>query len=133
MLRTLDIPRHEMDKIAARAVKDARRQAELYATRREPAELTGQTVILVDDALMSGYSMLAGMKSARLRGAARVIVAAPVASRSAANLVESSADECVFEVISPSIPFSPADFYVEWLELDDGDVLELLGSDRGGM
>ena len=133
MLRALDIPRHDVDEIADRAVKDARRQAELYASRREPTDLNGRSVILVDDVLISGYTMLAAIKSARLQGAGGVIVAAPLASRSAANLVESSADECIFDIVSPSIPFSPADFYVDWPELDDGDVMDLLGCERGDM
>lgn len=126
MLGTLDIPQHEIDKIAAEAVDDARKQARLYASYRQPDDLHNRTVILIDDALTMGYSMLAGIKSARAQGASQVIAAAPVASRASAHLVRESADESIFEVISPSIPFSAADFYVSWPEVTEEEALGLL-------
>lgn len=126
MLQTLDIPRPEIDRIAGEAVSEARKQADLDASYRQPAVLSNRTVVLIDDVLKSGYSMLAAIRSARTQGASEVVAAAPVASRLSAHLVEEAADECVFEVISPSIPFSPDDFYLSWPKVTEEEVLGLL-------
>ncbi len=70
--------------------------------------------------------MLAAIKSLKEKGASKVVAAAPVASRSAAALVGAAADECVFEIVSPSVPFAVADFYLNWHDLTDEDIAPLL-------
>ncbi|OPX69366.1 MAG: Ribose-phosphate pyrophosphokinase [Methanoregulaceae archaeon PtaB.Bin009] len=90
--------------------------------------VAGKTVILTDDGLASGFTMLAAIRSLRVRGPARVVVAFPTASRSSAELVGREADQLVCLNIRSGRSFAVADAYEEWYDLDDSEVLAELTS-----
>lgn len=104
------------------------RRTEAYSRERPATEVEGRCVIVLDDGLASGYTMLAAIKSLRAQSPSRIVAAAPVASRYAAMMIEEAADECVFEIVSPSVPFAVADFYLAWRDLADEDIIPLLRS-----
>jgi len=85
--------------------------------------VAGKTVILTDDGLASGFTMLAAIRSVRARGPARVVVAVPTASRSSAELVGREADQLVCLNIRSGRSFAVADAYEEWYDLDDREVI----------
>ncbi|MCE5197911.1 MAG: phosphoribosyltransferase family protein [Armatimonadota bacterium] len=126
ILHGLRLTKAQIDRVIEEQKQEAIRRAELYASGKPPSDLAGRVVIILDDGLASGYTMLAAIKSARSKMASKVIVASPVASRSAAAIIEQAADECVFEIVSSSVPFAVADFYLQWRDLTDDDVLALL-------
>lgn len=91
--------------------------------------VAGKTVILTDDGLASGFTMLAAIRSVRAGGRpARVMVAVPTASRSSAELVGREADHLVCLNIRSGRSFAVADAYEEWYDLDDSEVLAELTS-----
>lgn len=130
MLSGLQLTAEQISGIAARVGAEVARRSDLYGRIRPPVNLSRRSVIVVDDGVASGYTMLAAIKSARTHAPASVIAAAPVASRSAASMVEEEADECEFEIISPAVPFAVADFYVVWHDLTDEDILPLLSEPK---
>jgi putative phosphoribosyl transferase len=132
MVRGLRLSHAQVDEVAEQVRAEVARRQEVLSRERPPVDPSGRTVIVVDDGLASGYTMLAAMNSLRRRSAQKVIAAAPVASRSAATLVEEAADECVFDIVSPAMPFAVADFYVEWHDLGNGEALEFLRSPARG-
>src|SRR4051794_23059494 len=76
----------------------ARAQAEAELARRSPEELpslAGRTVILVGDGISTGRAAVAAARAVRLRGATRVIAAAPVASAQAIARVGEELDEII--------------------------------------
>lgn len=64
-----------------------------------PRDLRGKTVVLVDDGLATGATMIAAVRWARSRGARRVVVAVPVGSAQSAKALRREADEvvCLYE------------------------------------
>jgi len=128
MLHGLQLSAEQIDEVVENVRQEVARRNEIYSALRPQPELLGKTVLVLDDGLASGYTMMAAIKSIRAHEASRIVVAAPVASRSAAALVEEVADECVFEIISPSVPFAVADFYLQWRDLTDEDIAPLLRS-----
>jgi len=126
MVHGLQLTSAQIEEVAARIREEIERRSELYLSARHPISLANKSVILIDDGLASGYTMLAAIKSARAQSPLKIIAAAPVASRAAAKLIEEAADECVFEIVSPSVPFAVADFYVVWHDLTDDDILPML-------
>lgn len=126
ILHGLHMSTVDIDKVMARQKAEAIRQAKTYSSARLPTNISHRTVILIDDGLASGYTMLAAIKSLRAQEADLIIAAAPVASRSAAAMVQDAADESIFEIISPSVPFAVADFYLKWHDVSDKEVIELL-------
>jgi predicted phosphoribosyltransferase len=88
----------------------------------------GKTVILTDDGLASGFTMLAAIRSIRDSNPAQILVAVPTASASSAALVAAKADRLVCLNIRSGRTFAVADAYEEWYDLDDQEVLrELAG------
>lgn len=66
-----------------------------YRRAHAPVEITGRTVILVDDGLATGRSALAGTLSLRRRHAARVVLAIPVAAPASVEAVRADVDDVV--------------------------------------
>lgn len=126
IIHGLGLRKEQVLEIVEEVRKEVIRRAEVNSRERPGIDVSGKSIILVDDGVASGYTMLAAIKSLRSQGAGKIIAAAPVASRSAAAMIEGSADESVFEIVSPSIPFTVADFYLNWHRLSAEDMLTYL-------
>lgn len=96
-----------------------------YRRGRPPLELHGRTVVLVDDGLATGATMVAAVRSARAAGASRVVVAAPVASEEALALVAAEADQ-VAVVRTPALLYAVGAWYRDFDQVGDGQVRSLL-------
>lgn len=102
-----------------------RRKAEIYRAIRPPEPIEGRAVVLVDDGIATGYTLLGAARWARGGRAARVVLAAPVASDSAETLLAPHADEIVCPIVDPG--FVGVSAYYEGFEpVDDETVIELL-------
>ena len=98
------------------------RLARYTAGRPFPA-LAGTSVILTDDGLASGFTMLAALESIRAMRPARIVVAVPTASASSAALVARQADGLVCPNIRSSARFAVAEAYERWYDLSDREVI----------
>lgn len=98
----------------------------VYRGGRPPADPAGRAVVLVDDGIATGASMLAALRAVRSAGAGRVTVAVPVAP-DRLHHIEAEADDLV-------VVTRPADFravgqvYEDFTQLTDTQVCQLLGS-----
>lgn len=117
------------ERAASEARRELDRRERLYRAGLPPLDLSGRTAILVDDGLATGSTMLAAIRAAQVAQAARIVVAAPVASPDAAALVAAEADETVFLETPPLLAISQ--WYGEFEQLDDREVCRLLASARG--
>jgi putative phosphoribosyl transferase len=105
---------------------EIKRRGMLFREKLPGASLVDKTVILIDDGLASGYTMFAAVKSARRRKASKIVVASPVASGNAYELIRPVCEELVCLVVSHSYPFAVASFYHEWHDLSDEEVIASL-------
>lgn len=123
LIAALDISSQEVDRVAAREALELERRERKYR-RREPV-LTGRTVILVDDGLATGSTMVAAVRYARNAGAHEVIVAVPVGSSEGCERLQSEADECICLTVEQ--PFhAVGEWYQDFHQVSDAEVLELL-------
>ena len=132
MVGALGMSRGDIDKVVTATREEIDRRNQAFGSLAPRIDVSGKCAIVIDDGLASGYTMLAAIKSMRAGSASKVVAAAPVASRSAAALVGEAVDECVFEIVSPTVPFAVADYYVEWHDLSDDDVMQLLQAAKDG-
>ena len=116
------------------AVQRAERTAvEVLVTRlrhgHTPLDLTGKVALVVDDGLATGATARVAVEAARTRGAARVVVAVPVAppDATAATL---AADELV-QVLSPRDFRAVGQFYADFSPTTTDEVIELLSKGTG--
>ena len=128
IVKELCVSEKDIQEVAAAARKEIEYQQELYRGGRPPLELIGRTVILVDDGIATGCSMLAAITTVRRRMAARVVVAVPVAPASGCSAVRMEADE-VISVAEPDLFLAVSQWYQDFSQISDNDVRSLL--DRG--
>ena len=126
------IDRREAERWLARARQELAEQEHLYRGNAPAATIDGRTIILVYDGMATGDSMLAAIAAVRAQGAARVIVAVPVATPNARAIVERSADACVcLETPEPFYRISV--WYDDFAPVSDTSVLFLLDSAARGL
>lgn len=101
--------------------KDIRERSLLYRGNRLLTPVGGRIVIIVDDGLASGYTMLAAVESVQRRHPKEVVVAVPVASAVAASEIERVADRLVTVEVSFSPQFFVSDYFCYWNELGDSE------------
>lgn len=87
--------------------------------------ITGKTVILIDDGIAMGSTMQAAVMLCRNQKAKKIVVAAPVAGMNTAMEMARIADDVII-VEKPTNFRAVADFYENWYDVDDHEVLDIL-------
>ena len=126
LVRRAGLSQPQIDSQVNQVRTEIRRRRLLYRQDRPPALVSGKTVIITDDGLASGFTMLATVSSMRSRRPREIIVAVPVSSAAALEEVGKVADKVV-TVVTGSMPrFAVADFYKNWHDLSDDEVFRAL-------
>lgn len=92
--------------------------------------LAGRTVIVVDDGLATGSTMIAALKSVRAQGPARLVCAVPVAAHSSLAQVARLADDVVC-LVTPSSFVAVGQHYLDFAAVTDAQVIEALATPSG--
>jgi len=111
--------------VAEKELKEIDRREREYRGGRPFPALQGATVVLVDDGVATGSTMLAAVQAAKLHQPAAVIVAAPVMSLSADAALRQVADACVY-VAAPEPFYGVAAWYADFAQTTDEEVRELV-------
>jgi putative phosphoribosyl transferase len=101
------------------------RRLESYRGDRPPPDLSGKTVVLIDDGLATGASMQVAVEAVRNAGAARVVVAVPTAPPESVERLEEVADE-VMSLITPRRFIAVGTWYESFEQTSDQEVRDLL-------
>ena len=126
-VRALRIPPEEIARVVALERAELERREREYRAGRAAPVVRGRTVILVDDGLATGSTMRAAALAVRAAGAARIIVAVPVASSDACEFVAEAADEVV-AVATPEPFYAVGAWYADFTQTTDDEVRALLAS-----
>jgi putative phosphoribosyl transferase len=115
----------ELARVIERERRAVERRVRLFRGDREPLDLAGRVVVLVDDGMATGSSVKAAVRVSRALGAARVIVAAPVAPAGTVKGLREMSDAVV--VLETPEPFyAIGQFYDDFDQVPDGEVIEAL-------
>ena len=124
VLKSINLNENQVNYQVNKVRNDIQQRSILYRSNRPISLVNGKTVIVVDDGLASGYTMLAAVESVRRRQPKRVIAAVPAASATAVKQIEKIADR-VITVVTAFVPkFYVSDFYRYWNVLSDNEGLE---------
>jgi len=119
------IPPAAIDAVAREEEQELVRREAAYREGREAPPLDGKIVILIDDGLATGSTMMAAVKAVRQRHPAKVIVAVPVGARDTCEALATVADEVI--CVRMPEPFSAVgQWYLDFDQTTDEEVRQLL-------
>ncbi|MFW9855570.1 MAG: phosphoribosyltransferase [Candidatus Thorarchaeota archaeon] len=95
-----------------------KRRREFQVGALPQPQVYGRNILIVDDGIASGYSIMAGAKWLRRLGAEKIIVAVPTAPESSLARLENSVDKIICLNIRTRYPFAVADAYKDWYDLN---------------
>jgi predicted phosphoribosyltransferase len=128
MVEGLGLSPRRVEAVAAREREELARRSRLYRGDRPEPEAAGREVVVVDDGLATGSTMLAALQALKAAGAARLVAAVPVGSPQACRRVgeEAEASVCLWE---PD-PFGAVSlYYQDFSQVSDEEVQEILSRD----
>lgn len=111
--------------VTAQETQELERRERDYRGDRPPPEVGGRVVILIDDGLATGATMLAAIAALRKKGPARIVVAVPVCPPETLQEVERVADEMV-TLFAPDWFRGVGQFYEDFAQTSDEEVRVLL-------
>ena len=125
VVNALRIPDEVIDAVSAEELIELQRREKTYRAGRPPLELEGKTVIVVDDGIATGSTMLAAISALRQLNAARIIVATPVVAASTYSEMQRAADQVV-AVMLPENFYAVGLWYKDFSQTTDEEVRDLL-------
>ncbi|MDD4876194.1 MAG: phosphoribosyltransferase family protein [Dehalococcoidales bacterium] len=126
VVKRVGLSRQQIEQEANKVRAEIKRRTLLHKRDWPPISIMGKTVILVDDGLASGITMTAAVESIRHRHPKETIVAVPCSSILAAKKVERVADKVVIYYKGHMPMFRVGDFYQNWYDLTDEDIIRYL-------
>ena len=125
LVESLGLPAEWIEAIDAKERRELDRRERAYRGDRPPPDVAGRTVILVDDGLATGSTMLAAVEAIRQDDPAKVVVAVPVADPDVCEALRTVADEVVC-LGTPRPLQAVGVWYDDFSQTTDDEVRELL-------
>jgi putative phosphoribosyl transferase len=129
VVRMAGVSSEELAAVEKRERVELERRAQRFRGGRIPVPIKGKTVVVVDDGIATGSTARAACQVARAHGAARVILAVPVAPRDWTDRLAGDADEFVC-VDTPEPFFGVGQFYADFSQTTDEEVIACLEHGR---
>lgn len=125
----LGISEEEVNRITAKEMEELSRRADLYRESEDLLPLEGKRVILVDDGIATGQTMLAAIQAIRDLNPREIYVAAPVCAEETERKIKSEVDGLIC-LSSPLDFVAVAVWYRDFPQTSDAEVLRLLRDAR---
>jgi predicted phosphoribosyltransferase len=119
------IPDGYVEKETARVQQQLKERYQKFMKRNEPADIKGKIVIVTDDGIATGRTVLATIKMLRGKRPAKLVVAVPVAAPQAAERIKLVVDDFIC-LYTPFPFYGVGRFYIDFSEVSDEDVSNLL-------
>ena len=125
VIRALHISANVIDAVTAGEQEELQRRERVYRGDRPAPDVSGRTVILVDDGLATGATMQAAVAALRLQAPTRIVVAAPVGAAEPVHALRTEVDDVVC-VLTPEPFYAVGAWYEDFDQTTDEEVRELL-------
>ncbi len=125
VIRLMGISERQIEDITETVKETLNRRAALYRDNLPPVQITGQTVILVDDGIATGASIYAAIDALQQMKPAKLVVAVPVAPPATCRWLRTEVDQfvCLYE---PEQFYAVGQFYERFSQVTDDEVTDLL-------
>jgi putative phosphoribosyl transferase len=126
LVQQLGLSGDDIKQHASLVLEEIQRRTQKFLGDRPFPDLDSRLVILTDDGLASGFTMLAALRAVKEKHPSKVIVAVPTAPLSTINRILPEIDELICLNVRDSRIFAVADAYRKWYDLTDQEVAEYL-------
>lgn len=126
VVKIIDINNQQLNYQIQNVRNDVRQRSLFYRGSRPLSLVSGKTVIIVDDGLASGYTMMAAVESVRRKRPKEIIAAIPAASATAVKSVQRVADNVITCITSYEPKFYVSDYYTYWHDLSDNEGIKCI-------
>ncbi len=126
LLGMLRLSEAEIEKQTEKVREDLELRNSMFRNNRPLPALYGLLVILVDDGLASGFTMLAAIDLARIQGAARIVVAVPTSPLSSIHRIEDGVEQIFCPNVQGGGSFAVAAAYRFWRDLEPKEIVQML-------
>ena len=120
-----DVPNDYVEKEILRQRELLQDKYKLYMGNREPLDVKGKNVIIVDDGIATGNTLLACIEMLRKRKPSKIIVAVPVLPIETVNVFQQKADEFIYLIASKYFR-GVGGFYEQFGQVEDEEVISML-------
>ncbi len=125
----MNISKSYIEEESRRQITEIRRRLKLYRGETPYPMLQDHVIIIVDDGIATGSTVKAAIASIRKKKPKSVVVAVPVAPRSTVKELEKEADRVIC-LSTPEFFYAIGQFYVDFSQTTDGEVIRLLKKSR---
>jgi predicted phosphoribosyltransferase len=122
---TYDIPKDYIERETSRIRKSLAERYKKFMGNEVPLDIKNKIVIVVDDGVATGKTILVTLKLLRVKNPQKIVVAVPVSSVEAARLIAQEADELIC-LHTPEPFYGVGRFYKDFNQTSDEEVIMLL-------
>lgn len=125
VVRSFQIPQKVIDEVAADELRELERREHIYRGNRPKPNISGSTIILVDDGLATGATMRAAAAAVKTKNPAKVVIAVPVAAPDTCGEFRNEVDKIVC-FATPEPFYGVGAWYEDFSQTTDKEVCDLL-------
>lgn len=108
-------------------IKDEiKRRRKQYLGTSEQRNIEGKTVLVVDDGIATGFTMIAAVQELRKRNPGKIVVATPVTPYDTAQVIKRLADELISPNIDKNYLGAVGAYYRDFTQVEDDEVIDML-------
>ena len=128
LLRSLDLSEKEVEQQIKMTMNIIKRRNELFRKGLPFPSVKNRVVIIVDDGLASGYTMLSAIDFVKRHEPQKLVVAVPTGSERTVDFILPNVDELICLNVRSGLSFAVADAYENWYDLEDDEVISILNN-----
>jgi predicted phosphoribosyltransferase len=126
LLRYLNLPERVIASQVEKTRETLGKRNLLFRQGGDFPSLKDKTVILADDGLASGYTMVAAIEYTKKRNPSKIVIAVPTGSRKTVKKISSFVDVLYCLNIREDYPYAVAEAYRNWYDVSDEEVLRIM-------
>ena len=122
---SLPVPHEYIEEETRKIQEELKRRYQLFMGNHKPTDLHNKLVILVDDGIATGHTLMSTVLMVKKQNPKKLVVAVPVAPPAAIDEFEPMVDELICLMAPPGF-FAVAQFYIEFQQVSDEEVIQAL-------
>ncbi len=126
IIKSTGLSESEIENGIEKTMNKVKKRVMEFREGKPPIQVTGRPVILVDDGIASGFTMLVAVEALKKSGADEVIIAVPTGHFEAIENVVPGAEAVYCANLRSGWSFAVADAYVNWTDVGEEEVIEIL-------